>query len=152
MQMSIATVQTEDVQTRRGVILVEAKSYPGEISGLGCKASSVKSLSMIEEALRRTRDWLGVPEEKKEVWIGSLYQTANRLAHLYFFNQVVRRPVWFLNVCFLDDSTATHSTSRDEWDGPLTEAEEELGIADRTVPNTVYVFLKAREHQELCSR
>ena len=35
--------------------------------------------------------------------MGPLYQFPNRLAHLYFFREIVKVPAWLVNVCYLDD-------------------------------------------------
>src|SRR5579862_2304521 len=41
-----------------GVLLVEAKSYPGEMVGSGCLATE-PSLTRIKDSLERTRQWTG---------------------------------------------------------------------------------------------
>jgi hypothetical protein len=75
-----------------GVILLEGKSYPRELYGSGCQAGPT-SRTKIVAALIATQKWLGV-DQSLETWCGPLYQTANRLAHLYWFNQVVRTRAW----------------------------------------------------------
>ena len=64
---------------RTGVLLVEAKSYPQEMYSNGCCASEV-SRTQIVKALQQTQRWLAVDNVD---WTGPLYQSANRLAHLY---------------------------------------------------------------------
>src|SRR5438067_2271125 len=59
-----------------GCILVEAKSHTSEVRGNGCGASG-DSLSIIKSSLAQTKAWLGVKPDAD--WLGSLYQSANRL-------------------------------------------------------------------------
>jgi hypothetical protein len=68
---------------RTGVLLVQAKSYPLEMYSNGCSASEV-SRTQILEALQQTRCWLPVSPAD---WTG-LYQSAIRLAHLYFMRDL----------------------------------------------------------------
>ena len=137
---ALARVEYGEEQTGRGVLLVEAKSHPPEIYGSGCQASP-KSRRKIEEALLLTKRWLGVKEDID--WTGPLYQSANRLAHLYFFREVVNVPTWLLNIYFLNDP---HSpTSHEEWKSALGRVKEELGLKRITVPYMAELFLKARD-------
>jgi hypothetical protein len=128
-----------------GVVLVEAKSHPSEIYGGGCQASSPKSLRMIETALQQTKRRLGATEDTD--WTGPLYQSANRLAHLYFFRQVVGVQAWLVNVYFIEDP---HSpTTLENWRNALKQVKEELEITGIQVPNTAELFLEAKDRSEL---
>ena len=66
-----------------GVVLVEAKSYPEEMEGSGCKAEGASLQKIqIQRALEEAKTWwFAVPESAD--WLGPLYQFANRLAHVY---------------------------------------------------------------------
>ena len=68
-----------------GALLVEAKSYPGELKGSGCKAGPA-SRDHIGRACEVTKAWLGANASAD--WLGPLYQSANRLANLYFLRQI----------------------------------------------------------------
>lgn len=128
----------------KGVVLVEAKSHFSEVYGGGCRASP-RSREKIISALERAKRWLGVREDVD--WTGALYQSANRLAHLYFLREVAGRPAWLVNVYFLDDP---HSpTGRGDWRTALAQVKAELGLTGVDVPHTGEVFLKARERREL---
>jgi len=129
---------------RSGVLLVEAKSYPDEIYGPGCGARSRRSLRMIDAALDETKRWLGVAEGVD--WMGSLYQSANRLAHLYFFLQA-GIPTWLVNIYFLGDPRSP--TTRQEWEAALAQVKAELGLAAPFIPHAAGVFLEAKDHHEL---
>ncbi len=142
---ALAVVETSQSDSPNGVLLVEAKSYPGEIYGGGMKATSPRSRQKIHAALQETKNWLGVSAGAD--WTGPLYQSANRLAHLYFFVEKAKVPAWLLNVCFVDDP---HSpTNRSEWETALNKVKEEFGMEDRSVRNAAYLLLEAGKREEL---
>ncbi len=142
---ALAVLEVEEGPS--GVLLVEAKSHPQEIYGSGCQASP-KSRSKIEEALLLTKRWLGVKEELD--WTGPLYQSANRLAHLYFFREVVNVPAWLVNVYFLNDR---HSpTDYEEWQRALKQVKMELGIIGLEIPYTADIFIEAKDRTEFINK
>ena len=141
---ALAAVEIGGDPAARGVILVEAKSYPAEIYGGGCQASP-RSRKKIETALRKTKNWLDVPEDID--WTGPLYQSANRFAHLHFFREEVGIPAWLVNVYFLDDPDSP--TTREEWRVALRQVKAELGLANIIVPHAAELFLEAGERREL---
>jgi len=122
-----------------GVLVVEAKSYPGEVIGNGCQAGP-KSLAKIESAVQATKSWLAA--QPSADWLGDLYQSANRLAHLYFFRQIAHVPAWLVNVYFLNDPRTP--TDRAEWERGIAATNEALGVRS-SVPYTLTVFLEAKE-------
>lgn len=118
-----------------GCILLEAKSHVPEIYGNGCQASG-DSLRIITTSLDRTKSWLGVRPEA--LWLGPLYQCANRLAHLYFLREVGKLDAFLVNVYFIDDP---HSrTTSQQWDEGISLANQALGIGNQ-IPYTGSVFL-----------
>lgn len=127
-----------------GVILAEGKSYPGEIHGSGAQAGE-RSLQKIEAALARTQKWLGLDPEPSR-WTGRLYQTANRLAHLYWLNEVVNTRAWLVHLLFVNDPRTP--TSRQEWAEALKQADRELGLRG-PAPRAGHVFLEAGNRAEL---
>jgi len=143
---ALAVVEVPRDPDRRGVVLVEAKSYPGEIYVKnGCQALSPRSRRKIEAALAQTKRWLGVPEDID--WMGRLYQSANRLAHLYFFREIVDIPAWLVNVYFLGDPRSP--TTREDWQVALAQVKAELGLTGIAVPYTAKLFLEAKDRREL---
>jgi len=141
---ALASIEFEKDKNSKGILLVEAKSYPAEIYGSGCKASP-KSRTKIEAALNRAKKWCGV--SRATDWTGPLYQSANRIAHLYFFREIARVPAWLANINFLNDP---HSpTKRDEWEKQLMKVKSELGISNKMIPYMADIFLEARERSEL---
>jgi len=127
-----------------GVLLAEGKSYPAEMKSDGCQATPA-SRAKIEMALERTREWLGATESP--AWMGEYYQMANRLAHLYFFREVVHVPAWLVSLCFTDDPHCP--TSEEKWRAGLAEAREALGLAGRSIPHYADILLPARTRDEL---
>jgi hypothetical protein len=108
---------------RGGCILVEAKSHVAEIYGAGCAASE-KSLVAIRASVAATKQWLGVPEAAD--WLGSLYQSANRYAYLYFLLKVANAPCYLANPYFIDDPRTR--TSEDEWRAAIKSVNRELQL------------------------
>ena len=138
MGCPFASIEFPKDKNNKGILLVEAKSYPGEIYGVGCKASPA-SRKKIEDALDRTKKWCGVPADTD--WTGPLYQSANRLAHLYFFRKIAGVPAWLANINFLNDP---HSpTDCEAWQKQLKKVKSELGISGKGIPYTVDIFLIA---------
>ena len=141
---ALAAVETARTPDSRGVLLVEAKSHVREVYGGGCKASA-RPRKAIEAALELTKRWLGVPLDSD--WTGALYQSANRLAHLYFFREVMGVPAWLVNVYFINDP---HSpTSLAEWKVALAGVKAELGLAGISLPHAADLFLEAGKRGEL---
>jgi len=132
------------VGTPQGSILVEAKSHAPEVYGSGCQAKG-ESRRKIEAALAETKQWLGVSSDTD--WMGPLYQSANRIAHLYFLREVLNIPAWLVNVYFVDDP---HSpTTREQWETAIGQVRTDLGLTKFEVPHMGEVFLKARDRSEL---
>ena len=124
-------------ESRRGVLLVEAKSHVDEVEGAGCRASDA-SLPLILEAFRETREWLGADETP--AWLGPLYQTANRLAYLHFLRNRLGLPTWLVQVYFVNDPIAP--ASRADWLPAIAGVHARLGLHSRP-PFTLEVFLPA---------
>jgi hypothetical protein len=129
---------------RPGVILLEGKSYPGELYGNGCQASR-GSRTAIEAALASTQAWLKITPNP-ELWCGPLYQTANRLAHLYWLNEVAGVDAWLVHLLFSGDPRSP--TTPQEWHTAVAAANEELGIV-ADIPRAGHVILAAGARDEL---
>ena len=141
---ALASIEFEKDKNSKGILLVEAKSYPAEIYGSGCKASPT-SRKKIEDALNRTKKWCEVSSDTD--WTGPLYQSANRLAHLYFFREIAGVPAWLANVNFLNDP---HSpTDHEEWQNQLIKVKSELGISGSNISFNADIFLEASDRSEL---
>jgi hypothetical protein len=127
------------VEKSGGVLLVEAKSHVPEIFGNGCGAEAAVSIQKIDQAIVATKEWLHVGQQPD--WKGPLYQSANRLAHLYFFTEILHVEAWLVNVYFTDDSTISTPTARATWQDGIANVKKSLGIG--VVPHSADVFLLA---------
>jgi hypothetical protein len=135
---ALARVGWDGPSSRTGVILVEAKRYPGEMySEGGCRASE-PARSQIATSLAETKLWCGA--ECAADWMGRFYQYANRIAHLYFFRELAGINAFLVNVCFGQDPRTPTSIS--EWQVALQDARRSLGIG-QDIPYAADVFLNA---------
>ncbi len=131
---------------RTAVVLVEAKSYPGEVLGRGCLATPGSvARRQIEVALDATAAWLGA--QRSPEWTGALYQHANRLAHLYFLRELVGADAYLANVQFEGDSR--RPTSAEAWRAASAATYGRLGLAAALVPWCADVLLPATQRSEL---
>jgi uncharacterized protein (DUF4415 family) len=126
---------------RPGVLLVEAKSYTSEMHGRGSRAKAQASVKKIQSALEQTCRWLGV-SAVPDSWTGPLYQHANRLAHLYWLNEIAGVDAWLVFCLFADDRTHRATTRRD-WVEAISNTTRELGLEGIAVPRLHHVVLTA---------
>ncbi len=122
---------------RPDVILVEAKSHIPEVYGTGCQAGK-RSRKLIEHSLAAAKRWCGASQDAD--WTGALYQSANRLAHLYFLREVLKRRAWLINVYFLNDPI--RPTRHDEWENAIQLVKRTLGLP-LLLPGVLDVLLPA---------
>jgi hypothetical protein len=134
---ALALISASENQTTPGVILVEAKSHISEIYGSGCQASS-RSRELILKSFTAAKQWCGVNLESD--WTGPLYQSANRLAHLYFLREVLGCSAWLVNLYFLNDSIGP--ADEDDWRAELVKVKTSLGLTS-SLPFAIDVFLPA---------
>lgn len=132
---ALAVVSTLGGKTLPGIVMVEAKSHVPEIYGSGCQASP-HSRELIEKSLAAAKHWCGASMDAD--WTGPLYQSANRLAHLYFLRERLRRPAWLVNLYFTDDPY--RPTSRAAWEVELRNVKASLGLSG-DVAGAVELFL-----------
>jgi hypothetical protein len=122
-------------------LLIEAKSHVPEVYGNGCQASGI-SRALIEKSVNAAKNWCGAQADSD--WTGSVYQFANRIAHLYFIRQRLNRSCFLVNLHFVDDPY--RPTSQSEWLAALEVIHRELGLT-APVPGLVEVFLRGRAVQ-----
>jgi hypothetical protein len=101
----LAIIRHEDKDF--GYLLVEAKSYVDEMQS-SCAAKAPSPLAKIESSLVQTKLWLRVAKDTD--WKKHFYQSANRMAHLYFFREVIKQKAWLVNLCFTSDPHRPTST------------------------------------------
>ena len=67
-------------------------------------------------------------------------RAANRLAHLYFIRERLKRQSWLVNLYFTDDPIGP--ADHDAWDGELQKVKASLGLTSK-VPFAIDLFLPA---------
>lgn len=126
---------------RTGQLLVEAKANVPELLGgrsTSCAAGAA-SLRTIKKALAETRTAIGATGSE-DAWVGPLYQTANRLAHLHFLRAKAHQPdTWLIHLLFESDPTY-RPTTRADWEQALAKVDAKLGLPDK-IPGAEHVFL-----------
>ena len=123
-----------------GIVLVEAKSYPEEMRGQGCKATG-ESLEKIKRSTEAAKALFHAHSSGD--WLGTYYQFANRLSHIYFLRETAGIDAWLVNLCFVDDKTIKEkATKKGDYKDELKLAKNELGLKDE-VPYVADVFLDA---------
>ena len=133
---------------RPGILLAEGKSYPSEFRGGGTKAGEV-AREKISQAIASTQRWLCV-DDVADLWLGDLYQSANRLAHLYWLREVAKVEAWLVHLLFTDDYTH-RGASREEWDRDLPLIDQQLGLVSQTAW-AGHAYLPALAPEELTRR
>jgi hypothetical protein len=132
----------------KGALLAEGKSHPSEVYGGGTGASPA-SRERIEQALLQTQRWLGVdipvnrwldPLRPGEPGHSSVYQSANRYAHLYWLREVAAVDAWLAHLLFIEDPTFK-PTTREKWEYALPRIEADLGLVGVHIPCAGHVFL-----------
>jgi len=126
-----------ETHTLPHVLLVESKSHIPEIYSNGCQAGP-NSHAQIEKSLNETKQFYSAAPSAD--WLGPLYQSANRLAHLYFVRHRLNRPVWLINVYFLDDPY--RPTCQADWQSELPKVKAALGLT-QPVHGAIELFLPA---------
>jgi hypothetical protein len=111
---------TTALDGRTGVLLVEAKSYPAEMTS-SCRATP-GSRARIEESLAAARAGLAA-RGNPSAWTSGYYQLANRMAHAWWLREQ-GIDAHLVLVCFTGD--------HDEraWRGASRTALRALGLAD----------------------
>jgi hypothetical protein len=94
---ALATVDVEG----GGVVLVEAKAHVGETPKVDRSRAGPESVARIASSMARTRSYLGVPRGSPS-WPEHHYQVANRIAHLWWLNEVCGVPTWLVFLGFTD--------------------------------------------------
>jgi len=111
-----------------------------ELSGLITASSGLKSegeiieLGLAEEPER----WMD-PLRPEEHGHSSVYQSANRYAHLYWLRKLGIE-AWLVHLLFVEDPTFGR-TSREIWEAAVPQIEDDLGLRGIRVPYATHVFL-----------
>jgi len=105
------------------ILLFEAKAHISEFFGMGSKASDKNSRERIARALKQAADYIRADFDESS-WTDALYQTANRLAFLYFLNVKLKRKARLYYLIFLNDSSVASAKETQElWEQAIFIAE-----------------------------
>ena len=112
------------------ILLVEAKSHIAEMRSSGSGAKARKSIEKITSGLERTQVFLHSPESID--WFSSPYfQYANRLAHRYWFREIMGLPAFLIMLYFLNDVEQHGPSEPDEWKSAIRKDEYCMGIPEK---------------------
>ncbi len=88
----------DGINGQKGFLLVEAKAHLNETKS-DLKATSAESIKKIKESIGRTQ---GYYEIQPNDWTEHYYQLGNRIAYLYFMNEILDIPTWLVLINFTD--------------------------------------------------
>lgn len=122
--------------------LIEAKANIPELIS-NCGAKSPASREKIEASLQTARQWLNAKPHIN--WTTCFYQYANRLAHVFFFREILRVNA-FLVCLYLVHDTTHQSTELEQWKGALQLQKELMGLPRGSLKNLVLtIFVRTDE-------
>jgi hypothetical protein len=106
-------------------LLVEAKAHTAELSS-SCRASSARSLSLIQSSLAEAKAALGI--DPAYDWCSEFYQYANRVAHAYLLSVLNGVPVALVFLYFVGASDIGGPATREGWHEAIDAAHVHLGL------------------------
>ena len=126
------------------LLLLEAKAYVGELEST-CGATDFDSIQKIDRALDKAKGFLGA--DPKSDWKQGYYQTANRVATLYFLTKegIAARLVFLY---FLGDEFKGKQCPKteEEWNPAINAQWEHLGTTSTALPDRIHkLFLPVVE-------
>ena len=126
------------------LLLLEAKAYVGELEST-CGATEFDSIQKIDRALDKAKGFLGA--DPKSDWKQGYYQTANRVATLYFLTKegIAARLVFLY---FLGDEFKGKQCPKteEEWNPAINAQWEHLGTTSTALPDRIHkLFLPVAE-------
>lgn len=126
------------INEQNGFLLVEAKAHLYETKS-DLKASS-DSRILIENSLKIAQNHYGIDGYD---WTKQYYQLGNRIAFLYFMNEVLLIPTWLVLVNFTDGEYKT--TSIGQWLTHYHKVYGQMGIKhnNKLLNNVIQIFPKA---------
>lgn len=127
--------------SERGILLVEAKAHPAETKS-DMKATDETSKMLIRASINHVKGYMNA-QVQDSFWTGNNYQLANRIAFLYFLNEICSIPAWLALVNFIDDEYKP--TELNSWVNHYRVIFRELGLKtdSRLIEKLVMVYPKA---------
>ncbi|MGK0465970.1 hypothetical protein [Clostridium sp.] len=134
----LAVVNGNDGQ--KGLLLVEAKAHLNEINA-DLKADSQISIDMIKNSIAIAQKHYGIDATD---WTKHYYQLGNRIAFLYFMNEVLHIPTWLVLINFTEGDYKT--TGVEKWLEHYHKVYVQMGIKHnnyKLLSNMIQIFPKA---------
>ena len=115
-------------------LLVEAKAYPAESSSTN-RATNPNSVAKIRRAFAETKQALSCSPESD--WDTPYYQYANRLAHLYWLQEIAGVSAYLVCVYFVMAPDVPHPTTLEGWAQHIDLMHHHLGITGNVLNGRV---------------
>ena len=113
------------------VFIMEAKAHISEIKIESTRASSVKSLELIEKSLNETKEFLNIKSDIS--WCKkNYYQYANRIAHLYYLREKNKIDAHILFIYFLNDKSVVtkKEETKEDWEKAINGIYNKLELKE----------------------
>ncbi|GAA0122308.1 MULTISPECIES: hypothetical protein [Clostridium] len=127
------------INGEKGFLLVEAKAHLDETKS-DLKAVSNQSINKIKKSISRTQEYYGIETND---WTKNYYQLGNRIAYLYFMNEILKIPTWLVLINFTDGEYK--KTELYEWLKHYNQIYTSMGINlnSKLLNNIIQIFIKA---------
>jgi len=106
--------------------LVEAKANIPELKSPATRATG-NSKILIDKSIRELKAYLNV--QNSVDWTDTFYQYTNRMAHLYFLREKLKKKAYLVNIYFINDKSVPNSpTTEKRWIDEIQDMKQYLGI------------------------
>jgi hypothetical protein len=110
------------INGQKGFLLVEAKAHLAETKS-DLKAESPISIDMINKSIIRTQEHYNIQPNN---WTKHYYQLGNRIAYVFFMNEILNIPTWLVLINFTDGKYK--KTDLQEWLKHYNQIYTNMGI------------------------
>jgi hypothetical protein len=111
-----------------GAVMIEAKAHRGElVKPNDSSKAQPDALDKIKKSFAKARDYYDIPPSAPPSE-SRYYQVCNRLAHLYWMNEVAKVPTWLAWVLILDDPVWPDRLSAVQWHDAFETVKREVGL------------------------
>lgn len=126
------------INGEKGFLLVEAKAHLDETKS-DLKAVSNQSINKIKKSISRTQEYYGIGTND---WTKNYYQLGNRIAYLYFMNEILKIPTWLVLINFTGGEYK--KTELHEWLKHYNQIYTSMGIRlnSKLLNNIIQIFIK----------
>lgn len=123
--------------------LIEAKAYIEESVDYSTGANSKTSIELINKSINQTKDFYS--DNEKSFWQKPFYQYSNRLAHLYYLNELNHLDAYLIFIYFYNAPDVCNLiTSKAEWVGHIRTIEKVFALNSKC-KNKVNIFIDVND-------